>query len=209
MRRELGTEPSPASRRLREEILAGHFPTPEASPAGTPSASLQTGVHNVPGSLTSFIEREEIRAQLGATRLLTLTGLGGDGKTRLALQATADLAAAYPDGAWVVELAPLSEGSLVPQAVVAVLGIRERPGRSSGDTLADALREKELLLVLDNCEHLGDAAAHLAEALLESCPRLRVEMNVNWSETTSPVSFSISRTTFFLEPGDTAAAPLE
>jgi non-specific serine/threonine protein kinase len=111
---------------------------------------------------------------LGAARLLTLTGPGGGGKTRLALRVTEDLAKAYPDGAWLVELAPLAEGALVPQAVAAALGVREQPDRALADTLAEDLREKELLLVLDNCEHLVDAAAHLAEALLRSCPRLRI-----------------------------------
>ncbi len=90
------------------------------------------------------------------------------------MQVTGDLAGSYPDGAWLVELAPLAEGALVPQAVAAALGVREQPGRPLTDTLADTLREKEALLVLDNCEHLVDAAADLAEALLSSCPRLRV-----------------------------------
>lgn len=177
LRRELSTEPAPSTRQLREEILAGYPPAP--STAGAPASEPpETGVHNLPGSLTSFIGRErervEIRNMLGASRLLTLTGPGGGGKTRLALQVTGDLAAEYPDGAWLVEFAPLAEGSLVPQAVAAALGIREQPGRPLADTLTGALSEKEMLLVLDNCEHLVDAAAHLAEALLASCPRLRI-----------------------------------
>lgn len=177
--REFGTEPSPASRRLQEELLAGHAPFYGAQTTSSRAAEApDAGTHNLPGSLTSFVgrerERAEIRALLGKARLLTLTGPGGGGKTRLALQVTGDLAESYPDGAWLVELAPLAEGSLVPQAVAAALGVREQPGRPLGDTLADTLREKESLLVLDNCEHLVDAAAHLAESLLRACPRLRI-----------------------------------
>jgi predicted ATPase len=85
-----------------------------------------------------------------------------------------DLVGAYPDGVWLVELGSLSEGELVPQAVAAALGVPEQPGRPLIDTLVDGLRSKEMLLVLDNCEHLIDAAARLLDVLLDSCPRLRV-----------------------------------
>jgi predicted ATPase/DNA-binding SARP family transcriptional activator/DNA-binding CsgD family transcriptional regulator len=177
--REFGTEPSPSSRQLREEILAANTPVYGAPSSGPRSVEApDTGAHNLPGSLTSFIgrerERAEIRNLLGKTRLLTLKGPGGGGKTRLALQVTGDLAESYPDGAWLVELAPLAEEKLVPQAVATALGVREQPGRPLAETLAEALREKEALLVLDNCEHLVDAAADLAESLLGSCPRLRI-----------------------------------
>ena len=104
------------------------------------------------------------------TRLLTLTGPGGTGKTRLALQAAADALEAYPDGVWLVELAALADPALVPQAVAAAVGVREEPGRPLLATLTDALRPKRLLLVLDNCEHLLDACARLADALLRACP---------------------------------------
>ena len=116
----------------------------------------------------------EVKRALAMTRLLTLTGAGGSGKTRLALEVARDLVGAYPDGVWLVELAPLSEGALVPQAVARPVGVPEQPGRPLTDTLVDALREKRLLLVLDNCEHLVEAAAQLADALLSSCPHLRV-----------------------------------
>ncbi len=105
---------------------------------------------------------------------MTLTGAGGSGKTRLALEAARDLVSMYSDGAWLVELAPLSNPELAPQAVAAALGVRKQPGRQLKDTLTDHLRTKDLLLVLDNCEHLVDAAARLAEALLSACPKLRV-----------------------------------
>jgi predicted ATPase len=105
---------------------------------------------------------------------LTLTGAGGSGKSRLALEVARDLAGTYPDGVWMVELAPLSEDALVPQAVAGVLGVREQPDRPLTSTLVEALRGKEVLLVLDNCEHLIEAAAHLVDVLLDSCPRLRI-----------------------------------
>jgi non-specific serine/threonine protein kinase len=108
------------------------------------------------------------------TRLLTLTGAGGSGKTRLALEVARDLVGVYPDGVWLVELAGLSEGGLVAQKVAAVLGVAEQPGRPITEALVGAFRDKGLLLVLDNCEHLIDAAARLVDALLDSCPRLRV-----------------------------------
>ena len=116
----------------------------------------------------------EIRRALSATRLLTLTGVGGSGKTRLALEVARDLVEAYPDGVWLVELASLSNGEFVAQSVAEVVGVQGQPGRSLTDTLVDALRTKKVLLVLDNCEHLIDAVAGLVALLLDSCPRLRI-----------------------------------
>ena len=112
----------------------------------------------------------EIRLALSATRLLTLSGVGGSGKTRLALEVARDLVEAYPDGVWLVELASLSNGEFVAQSVAEVVGVQEQPGRSLTDTLVDALRTKKVLLVLDNCEHLIDAVAGLVALLLDSCP---------------------------------------
>jgi non-specific serine/threonine protein kinase len=133
---------------------------------------------SLPQPLTSFVGRArelaEVRRLLGTTRLLTLTGTGGTGKTRLALQAAADLVDGYPDGARFVDLAPLADPALVPQAAAAAVGVREEPGRPVLATLADALRRKRLLLVLDNCEHLLDASARLADALLRACPRVHL-----------------------------------
>src|SRR5262245_23669689 len=109
-----------------------------------------------------------LAALLGVLRLVTLTGPGGAGKTRLALEAAGALRPAYPDGVWLAELAPLADPALVPEAVATALGVREEPGRPLVATLADALRPKRLLLVLDNCEHLLAACAALAEALLRA-----------------------------------------
>jgi predicted ATPase/DNA-binding CsgD family transcriptional regulator len=116
----------------------------------------------------------EVKRGLSMTRLLTLTGAGGSGKTRLALEVARDQLGAYPDGVWLVELAGLSEGDLVPQAVAAALEVKEQPSRPLTDTLVDYLRDKVMLLLVDNCEHLVEAAARLADILLDSCSRLRV-----------------------------------
>ena len=116
----------------------------------------------------------EVKQALATTRLLTLTGAGGSGKTRLALEVARDLIEAYPDGVWLVKLAPLSEEVLIPKAVAEALGVPERPAEPIADTLAEVLRDRQVLLVLDNCEHLIGAAAGLVDKLLDSCPRLRI-----------------------------------
>jgi predicted ATPase len=116
----------------------------------------------------------EVKRELAMTRLLTLTGAGGSGRTRLALEMARDLIGAYPDGVWLVQLAGISEGGLVPQAIAGALGVYEQPGQLLTDTLAEDLRAKETLLLLDNCEHLIDAAAQVVDGLLDSSPRLRV-----------------------------------
>jgi predicted ATPase/DNA-binding CsgD family transcriptional regulator len=134
--------------------------------------------NNLPLKLTSFIGREreisEVRSLLADHRLLTLTGTGGSGKTRLALAVAFEVAGGFDEGAWLVELASLPDPDLVPQAVASVLGVREVPGRPLAETLVAHLETKEMLLVLDNCEHLVDAVAVLADALLRSCPELRI-----------------------------------
>src|SRR5918997_3430198 len=134
--------------------------------------------NNLPLQLTSFVGREreiaEIKDLLAEQRLLTLTGPGGCGKTRLALKVAGDLAERFEDGVWLVELASLSDPALVPQTVAFAFGIREQPGRLLTDTLSEYLELKKMLLVLDNCEHLVEACAQLAEALLRSCPNLRI-----------------------------------
>src|SRR5829696_1005005 len=134
--------------------------------------------NNLPSALSSFVGREkeiaEVRRLLEDTRLLTLTGAGGCGKTRLALAAADELVEKFDEGVWMVDLAPLADPSLVPQAVASTLGVREQPGRSLTETLSGYLGSRKVLLVLDNCEHLVEACAKLAEVLLRSCPELRV-----------------------------------
>jgi hypothetical protein len=126
--------------------------------------------HNLPQPLTSFIGREreiaEATRRLSTNRLVTLAGPGGVGKSRLALEVAASLLGTLRDGIWLVELAALADETQVPQAVATVLGVRPEAGRPLTATLAEGLRAEELLLVLDNCEHLIEACAEIADALL-------------------------------------------
>ena len=155
-----------------------HLVHPDLPADFPPPRSLEAFQHNLPAQLTSFVgreaEMEQAQERLRSSRLLTLTGTGGSGKSRLAVQVAADALDDFPDGAWLVELAPLTDPDLVSQAVAGVLGLGEEPDRRLMQTLTDALRARTLLLVLDNCEHLIDACARLAETLLRACPGLRI-----------------------------------
>jgi predicted ATPase/DNA-binding SARP family transcriptional activator/DNA-binding CsgD family transcriptional regulator len=171
---QLGTEPAAATRRLRDEIAAGEFPAPLPLPASPPrEGSLDIAQHNLPAPRTSFVGREhekvEVKRLLAMTRLLTLRGAGGSGKSRLALEVARDLAGLYPDGVWLVELAALTHGALVSQVVAEILGMQEQPNRPLTATLAEDLRAKQMLIVMDNCEHLVEACARLVDVLLGSC----------------------------------------
>lgn len=134
--------------------------------------------HNLPLQLNPFIgrgrEKAQVKRLLGSTRLLTLTGTGGAGKTRLALEVASAGLEEFRDGVWLVELARLFDPTLVPRAVAAALGVTEQPARPIGAMLLDVLRNKQLLLILDNCEHVIEACAELAEALLRACPGVRL-----------------------------------
>jgi predicted ATPase/DNA-binding CsgD family transcriptional regulator/tetratricopeptide (TPR) repeat protein len=139
-------------------------------------ADLRTG--NLPVELTSFVGRRQeladLKRALASTRLLTLTGTGGVGKTKLALRAGRESARQYPDGVWFVELAPIQEPELVVQAVFTALGLQDHSASWAVSTLSDYLADKRPLLILDNCEHVHDAAAVLAGTLLRACPDLRI-----------------------------------
>lgn len=128
--------------------------------------------------VTSFVGREreltEGRERLRGTHLLTLTGAGGCGKTRLALQIAGKVGDDFADGVWLVELAPVSTPELVRQTVASVLGVQENPGTPLIATVTAFLRQRSTLLILDNCEHLIDASAHLADTLIRACPELRI-----------------------------------
>src|SRR5713226_8556630 len=143
-----------------------------------PVLSLDRSSNNLPIQLTSFIGRDreisEITQALSHTRLLTLTGSGGCGKTRLALQVAAGLVGSYADGVWLVELAFLAEPMLVPKAIALALSIPEHPGRPLSESLTRYFQTKSLLLVLDNCEHLLSPCAELTYALLRTCPNLSI-----------------------------------
>jgi len=142
-----------------------------------PLRSLDVLPNNLPRQLSSFIGRTkelaDIKSRLAGTPLLTLTGSGGAGKTRLALQIAAELVESFADGVWLVELEPLSDPALVTQTVAMTLGVREEQ-RPLIQTLLDYLRPKSVLLVLDNCEHVLSGSAGLVQTLLRSCPGLRV-----------------------------------
>ena len=143
-----------------------------------PLKTLDTLPNNLPLQLTSFIGRkkeiDEIKELLKQGRLVTLTGAGGSGKTRLAQHVAADLTEEFSDGVWFVDLAPLSEALFVPQAMAVVLGLREEGGRPLMDLLVDFVRRRELLFVLDNCEHLVVACAQAVDKLLHAAPRLKI-----------------------------------
>ena len=164
---------SPAARPIPSStILAGQ------DGASLPLPSEEIRHSNLPAQVNSFVGREgaveQVKTFLGTSRLVTLTGPGGVGKSRLALQVTAEVAEQYADGVWLAELAALSDPSLVIQAVASVLGVREVAGAALAQTLATQVKPRTLLLVLDNCEHLLEACGRLCDGLLSACPNVRV-----------------------------------
>jgi len=133
-------------------------------------------VHNVPAQVTSFVGRgaeiDELRALLAGNRLVSLTGAGGAGKTRLAVEIAARVAGGFEDGVWYVDLAPVTHPDVVRVAVARALGLPDQPGQSTIDSLVGFLRNRRMLVVLDNCEHVLDACASLVSAVLGSCPEV-------------------------------------
>lgn len=167
---ELGVDPGPDLQRLHQQILR-QDPSLDWSPAPRTRT-------NLPEPLTSFVGREEemdrVAELLAESRLVTLTGPGGSGKTRLAAEAGAVLADRYHEGVWLVDLAPLTDPSLLPQAIATALGVPEDPVRPLVETIVESLREKKLLLILDNCEHLVEESANLTQTLLSAAPGVRI-----------------------------------
>ena len=143
-----------------------------------PLRSLDAFPGNLPVQLTSFVGRDDdvagVAKALDESRLVTLTGVGGVGKTRLAIQVAAELLPRFTDGVWLCELAATNDPDLLAQVMVAALGVQPRAGRSLAESVCDYLSGKQALIVLDNCEHLLDAAAELAEAMLRAAPGVRV-----------------------------------
>jgi predicted ATPase/class 3 adenylate cyclase len=167
--------------RLKDLIRPEHIyqvVAPDLPQDFAPLKTLDSHPHNLPIQLTGFVgrerEMEELKQLLAATRLLTLTGSGGAGKTRLALQVAADQSDAFTDGVWFVDLAPVSEPALAAQSIAAVLGVREEPQRPLLETLTHYLQDRELLLILDNCEHLVEACARIADRLLRAAPKIKM-----------------------------------
>ena len=140
--------------------------------------SLEATPNNLPQQVTSFVGRQrelvEAKELLERTRLLTLCGMGGLGKTRLSLQIAADVLDAYPDGVWFIDLAPIKDASLVASAAAQALGVHDEPGKPLVQTLCSHLRDHKALLVLDNCEHLVASCASFADALLSRTGDLRM-----------------------------------
>ena len=151
---------------------------PDLADAFPPLKSLDRLPHNLPVQISSFIGREaelaDVRRMLGESRLVTLTGIGGTGKTRLAQHVAADVLDDFPDGTWFVDLSALTDESRVDDTVARVLGLREASGIPARRMLTDHLGDKRLLLILDNCEHLLAAAASLAGAILVQAPAVRL-----------------------------------
>lgn len=142
-----------------------------------PLNTLEAVPNNLPTALTGFVGREgelrEVKRLLSTTHLLTLTGAGGCGKTRLSLQVAADLLDTFPGGVWFVELAALTDPTTVPSALATAMGLREDPSKPLLSSIGENLRNKTSLLILDNCEHLVTACAEATDRLLRSCPNLR------------------------------------
>jgi len=172
LQRELGVEPGPETVQAYRELLEHRAPTTgELSPSTRPRPSAR---HNLPVQLTTFVGREQeledVRALLKANRLLTLTGIGGVGKTRLALALADSVVDLFRDGVWWVDLAPLADPSLTGQAVASAIGLRDQSTRPIVQALADAVRTKATLIVLDTCEHLVAACAEIVGAMLGNAP---------------------------------------
>ena len=165
---ELGLEPSEQLRELEQAILRQEVPPPRPPQLR----------HNLPSPATSFVGRAaelaDVETLLAEGRLVTLTGVGGVGKTRLALETASRLLPDFADGVFWCDLSALTEPALVPRAVARLVDVREPATTSLLENLAARLREAEVLLLLDNCEHLRHACAELAQALLPACPRLRL-----------------------------------
>jgi predicted ATPase/class 3 adenylate cyclase len=163
---------------LAEPELISQLRHPELPSDFPPLKSLSVLLNNLPSQLTSFVGREEEIAEIGRllarSRLVTLLGPGGVGKTRLSIQVAADAIDSFRDGVWLVELGALVDPRLVTQQIASTLNVREELGRPLIDTLLQFAKPKRLLLLLDNCEHLVEACAEIAAQVLSACPGIRV-----------------------------------
>ena len=178
LHRELNTEPSTATIELFKRIQQQSRSQARARGLSTQPSLPSEAVGYLPRPVSRFIGREHavntIKTYLKDNRLLTLTGMGGVGKTRLAIQVAQEVVADFPEGVWFVDLSSLSDAKVVPQSIATVLGVREQPDRTLLTSLGDHLHGKHLLLILDNCEHLLSASAAVIDALLQRCASLQV-----------------------------------
>ena len=176
--KEFGVEPSQQTRALYEGLKVKKEVIETDSTLAAQAKRREPPKTNLPSPLTSFVgrerEMEEVKQLLSTTRLLTLTGTGGIGKTRLALQSANNLMSSFKDGVRWVELASVKDSGLLPQTVAQMLGVRESPDQSLMASLRRSLQDKESLLILDNCEHLIASCAQLAGDLLSHCPHLSI-----------------------------------
>ncbi|HXW52146.1 MAG TPA: adenylate/guanylate cyclase domain-containing protein [Candidatus Acidoferrales bacterium] len=151
---------------------------PGLPPEFPPLRSLEALPNNLPLQITSFVGRDVEILTIGQTlakqRLVTLVGAGGVGKTRLALQVGADLLEQYEDGVWLLEQAPISDGTLIPSALASIFQVREGEDRSITEALVNALKLRRTLIIFDNCEHVVEAAARLIDTILRNCPNIRI-----------------------------------
>ena len=182
---QLAIEPSAPLRQLEQAILRQEASLDLAATGAAVSESSRpraredlNAPHNLPAQVSSFVGRErelsELRQLLLRARVITLTGAGGVGKTRLALQLAASIVDESSDGAWFVDLAPLRDATLVAAKLAGVLGVPEQPGRSLPQSLIAACRDRQLLVILDNCEHVIGEAANVADQLGRGCPRMTI-----------------------------------
>lgn len=175
LRKELGLDPQPETRSLFKQIRKRDFKL--AQPLQQSEAGVAQS-HNIPLQLSTFIGREKEQSQIANlianNRLVTLTGTGGIGKTRLSLKVGEQLLSEWADGVWVAEFAPMSDPALVPQTVAKLFNLVEQTEEPLTKKLIRVLRPKTILLILDNCEHLLEACAQLADTLLKNCPNLKI-----------------------------------
>jgi len=168
-------------RRLKDVLRTGHLYQLSAPdlPSEFPALkTLELFSHNLPAQLTSFIGREkeidEVRNLVDTHRIVTLTGSGGAGKTRLSLQVATKCLDQFSNGVWLAELAPVADPTLISQTLLSIFNLREDSHRTTLEVLIDYLRAKTILLLLDNCEHLIEACARISEDLLHACPKLKI-----------------------------------
>ncbi len=168
-------------RRLKDIVRPEHIyqvAAPDLHSDFPPLTTLETINHNLPAQLTTFIGREheiaEAQELLSSTRILTFIGPGGTGKTRLCLQVAAEQLSEFKDGVWLIELAQLADSTYVLSTIASTFHLREHQGVPLIDSVTDYLRGKQLLLVLDNCEHLIETCAQLSDHFLHACPKLKI-----------------------------------